>query len=361
MLIFIAALLIVAAVFEGLSLRDPAGKLRAEVESNALTVEQGEYFTLTCRVKNLSRLPQSRIKVVLRTGNGCTVDPEASSAPGLKVLRPLIKTDPVSIEFSSFIPPRKEAEFRIAMCLEKRGMYAVPSLEVSVSDFLCFTEKYCTFPSSIELVALPKRAEGFKKAEAAGGMMGNISVRRFIMEDPILTLGFREYTGTEPQKMIAWTQSARYGRMMVKKYDYTTELEAFIILNTDFGSEPKDEEAVERCFSLARSVCEQLESSKIKYSFHTNAQTVSSFGLISDVTEGLGGIHLLTILEGLGRAATGCTVPMEQLFFRAGVKSQTSTEHIVISPVGGRELDRCVAALNARTGSRAYVMTADRG
>ena len=46
-------------------------------------------------------------------------------------------------------------------------------------------------------------------ADVLSGFLGDVSVRRFIYEDPVLTTGFREYTGREPMKHISWTQSAR--------------------------------------------------------------------------------------------------------------------------------------------------------
>ncbi len=64
-----------------------------------------------------------------------------------------------------------------------------------------------------------------------GGVIGDISVNRFIFEDPMLTVGFSEYTGREPMRDISWTQSARLGRMMVKNYDHTVDLSVTILLN----------------------------------------------------------------------------------------------------------------------------------
>ena len=56
-------------------------------------------------------------------------------------------------------------------------------------------------------------------------------MNRFIMEDPVLRLGYRDYTGREPIKQISWTQTARMGRMMVSCQDYTVERTVTVMLN----------------------------------------------------------------------------------------------------------------------------------
>ena len=74
-----------------------------------------------------------------------------------------------------------------------------------------------------EVVVIPPRCENSNVLRTLGGFLGDISVRRFILEDPLLTVGFREYTGREPMKSISWTQSARVGRPLVKQYDHTVD------------------------------------------------------------------------------------------------------------------------------------------
>src|SRR5699024_304525 len=86
--------------------------------------------------------------------------------------------------------------------------------------------------------------------ELAGG---DLSVRRLLYEEPVLTVGVREYTGREPMKMISWKQSARRGSWMVNQYDYTTEASVMVLLNLD--SPMLTEERAEWCFSAARTVC----------------------------------------------------------------------------------------------------------
>ena len=42
-----------------------------------------------------------------------------------------------------------------------------------------------------------------------GGFLGELSVNRYLYEDPILTAGYRPYTSGDPMRSIAWKQSVR--------------------------------------------------------------------------------------------------------------------------------------------------------
>lgn len=109
--------------------------------------------------------------------------------------------DIANIDSTQYLKPKQKLERRVTASIPKRGRYFIygANIETKLSGFL-----------------------------------GDISVNRFILEDPVLTIGFNDYTGYEPQKMISCTQSARNNKLMVKKYDYTQELQVTVILNVDY-------------------------------------------------------------------------------------------------------------------------------
>ena len=60
-------------------------------------------------------------------------------------------------------------------------------------------------------------------------------MRRFILDDPSLLVGYREYTGREPMKQISWNQTAKTGRLTVRQNDHTTDRIAMVIVNMDLS------------------------------------------------------------------------------------------------------------------------------
>lgn len=149
----------------------------------------------------------------------------------------------------------------------------------------------------------------------------------------MLTIGFSDYTGREPMRDISWTQSARLGKMMVKNYDHTTDICISVILNVQSALNTQEEDVlVEQCFSLTRSLCEQLEKKHIKYSFVTNAIPMGMLDLVSSVEQGLGNVHFYTIMEILGRASLSACENFSVTLRRACRTCEQGQYFIVISP-----------------------------
>ena len=232
-----------------------------------------------------------------------------------------------------YMMPRQRLTRRTRVSMPERGRYLFLGATLYGGDFLGLSEKARAYPLERELVVLPRPLPEATVERLTGGWMGDMSVNRFILEDPIMTLGFREYTGREPMKQISWTQSARANRLMVRRFDYTVERTATVILNVNtfaFGSFGK--QLLELCFSLARSVCELLEEKRIPYAFLTNLKAAGMEKGFGETVDGLGRGHLATALEGLGRADGNARESLEALLDRAAARASIGQTHIFITP-----------------------------
>ena len=184
-----------------------------------------------------------------------------------------------TVRFTTWLRPGQEADFSTALRLERRGRYVLEPLQVIGGDFL-----------------------------------GELSVNRYLYEDPILTAGYRPYTSGDPMRSIAWKQSVRGQGLMVKKWDYTTEPRAVVLVHADTKDYDHPEPA-ELCYSMARTICRRLEEKAVSYRFAANA----AFDLLLNAAlsgeewrkpletpQGYGPEHYRRVLEILGRA-TGQT------------------------------------------------------
>lgn len=288
-----------------------------------LLAEPDETFHLRISLQNRSRRFISFLKVRERF--------PAAFQP--QVDEDSISVDPHGVsyvEFSTWLRPRQQATYEIPISIASRGRYILSEFSLYCGDFLGITEreKYCG--RFKEIVVPPKELPSVRLSEVFGGFMGEVSVTRFILEDPVLTLGFREYTGREPMKSISWAQSARANRLMVRKNDYTLEPSVAVILNVATAL-PNRAEALEQTFSLARTVCSMLEKRGIKYSFSSNATFPGGSDALTSATEGLGTRHFSGILERLGRASYEPSVSLSRLLEREAFR-QTSAGRILITP-----------------------------
>lgn len=357
MIAFFILLLLVVGVCEWISMYDPLGKVFYSASTSVRSVNQRETFEIISTVENRSRRPLPFVRVTeLLPPQAELLLPENTRYKienGFDAARG--QTRLVS---SVYLFPRQKLTRSVSARLPRRGRYFLRGAELVGGDFLGFSEAEKVFPAYSEIVALPERADAAPELVPFGGFLGDISVMRFTMEDPVLTLGFREYTGWEPQKQIAWTHSLRAGKLMVKQYDHTLEMAVTVILNVESHA-PDRFALVERCFSLTRTVCENLEEKRIKYGFITNAMTAGALGVWSSMAEGLGHAHLLAILEGLGRATYDVSEHFSRTLERAARMAEHGRSHILITPDLDEKSAAELAAFSERVGGELLTITAE--
>ncbi|MCL2188975.1 MAG: DUF58 domain-containing protein [Defluviitaleaceae bacterium] len=161
----------------------------------------------------------------------------------------------------AYLLPRSAVTCRVSACVEKRGQYIFSHAWLHGGDFLGLSEGMEKAPRNTEIVVYPNPADNANIKPSLDNFLGDISVRRFILHDPMLTTSYREYTGREPLKSISWLHTARLHKPMVKVFDYTAEISVSILVNID----AENEENIERCYALAHTVCKYMEEAKINY------------------------------------------------------------------------------------------------
>lgn len=255
------------------------------------------------------------------------------------------------VEFRVTLLGHRSITKNVTVSFPERGVYKIGSYHLSTGDLLGFREAKCHGEGK-SIVVMPRRSQQKTALDAVGGFLGDISVRRFILEDPILTTGFRDYTGREPMRAISWTRTAQTGSLQVKQYDYTAERHVVVLLNTE-GADPQQ---LEECLRLTRSVCEKLEQQKVPYGFRTNANLPGPVGKVHTMAEGLGLQHLHTILYGLGRADKTCFFSFPYLT-RQTLKNRRSSEaYILITPDCKDSVWTCIQELSNASGTPVCVL-----
>lgn len=259
-------------------------------------------------------------------------------------------------EYRMTLRGRRSVTRNVTVSFAQRGVYKIGTYQLSAGDLLGFREAKC-HGGGQKVVVMPHRSRQQTAIDAVGGFLGDVSVRRFILEDPILTTGFRDYTGREPMRAISWTRTAQAGSLQVKQYDYTAERHVVVLLNT----EGADEQQLEECLRLTRSVCEKLEQRKIPYGFRTNANLPGPVGKIHSMVEGLGERHLNTILYGLGCADGTCFYSFRYLTRQTLKKRKSSEAYIVITPDDKGSVRSCIQELGNAAGASVCVLKGCEG
>ena len=334
--------------------RDSAGwilrRLTYEAECDLPLVEPEQPVTLVSRTENRGRIPALYVHITE------SLPPEATllaDADWIEANTRKGKTE-MSINDVTALMPHRRRTSELRFTLPKRGWYRLGRATIGAGDFLGLKEEFRRDNTRLEVVVMPQRCEIPAITQVLGGFLGDISVRRFILEDPVLAIGFREYTGREPMKTIAWNQTARTGTLMVKQYDHTVDASVSVILNTEGGRE----EDIECCYSITRTVCEELERKGIPYEFRTNGDLAGPVDNLSSVAEGLGEQHLRTILYGLGRGNCSALSSFEKLIGRVIRRKRTNLGYILITPPLSEEQAAIAARLRGE-GSTLCILTGE--
>lgn len=115
-------------------------------------------------------------------------------------------------------------------CL-KRGIYAIKSVTLISGDLI--GRNTVSVPAEIDAVitvypALIRLENYFIPVRQ---LQGDTVVRRWILDDPFIVSGAREYTPRDPMNRVHWSATARQGSLMVRKNDYTAQTGVTVLLN----------------------------------------------------------------------------------------------------------------------------------
>ncbi len=326
--------------------------LRFKGEVDRTLAEPGETVVWSGTVENHSRLSIPFVRLI-------ETFPNPVRAAADKVWTDSHCSHGISqwfVEEKLSLLPRQRCTRTVKLTFPRRGLYRIGSWRLAAGDLLGFRESSRTGEGKT-VVVIPERSAQKPAINALGGFLGDVSVRRFILEDPILTVGFRDYTGREPMKAISWTRTASAGTLQVKEYDHTAEPHVMILLSTEGATA----EQLEECFRLMRSVCEALEGKKISYGFRTNGNLPGPVGKLFGLSEGLGRRHLNTILYALGCADGTCFYSLRALVRRTLTHRRSNESYILITPALTGEARACARELERAAGGRICVLTGESG
>ncbi|MDD5604014.1 MAG: DUF58 domain-containing protein, partial [Eubacteriales bacterium] len=146
-------------------------------------------------------------------------------------------------------------------CL-KRGVFRIENVMLVWGDLFGLKEKALPVENAdASIIVYPVPAAG---AAAQKGIsdrpIGNVFTR-WMSEDPFINAGVREYNASDPMNRIHWKASAKAGRLMTLKNDFTTYPSFIILINVqssemDFG-ETTDKAEVEIIIKKAAAYVEK--------------------------------------------------------------------------------------------------------
>ena len=327
-------------VIEGVSLWGNTRPLEVSFDVDTTLVESGETATLYYSVRNPNRLP------LLFVGFSLLFEPNVTVCEDREFRRLHVSRSysGARADHRFFLPAHSVFSDRLRFSLDRRGLQELGRYYIETGDFLGLHPILRQGEIDKKVICTSDKCAA-EELSLLGGVMGEASVRRFIMDDPTMLLGYRDYTGREPMKQISWKQTAKVGKLMVRRNDYTTDRVAVVMVNMDSSQRA----VLEECLKLVRTVCEQLEERKIPYELISNGDLLS-------VPEGIGRGHLFFILRRLGLSRLAGFTTFESLVDRCVRRRRGNCSYIVVTPLPGPQGRALIDRLSRHVDSRPVVL-----
>jgi len=199
-------------------------------------------------------------------------------------------------------------------CLQ-RGCFAFGPTHIRSGDLFGVFNREMEIHRVNYLMVYPKIVPLEKLGIPSNQPIGDIRTRRHIFEDPILTLGVREYHYGDSLKRIHWKTTARLGQLQTKVFEPTTTTDMGVFLDvrtikpTFWGSVP---ELLELGIMTAASISNHAMAAGCRVGLYVNQRKRFPDEPIS-IPPSQHADQLLHILEALAQILPSETMPIARL------------------------------------------------
>jgi uncharacterized protein (DUF58 family) len=163
----------------------------------------------------------------------------------------------------------------------KRGYYPLEIVSVTTGDTVGFTEVFDSIQASTALTVYPKIISLDDIPLPSHSWLGDLIVKRWIIEDPFITAGVREYQNGDPLNQINWKATARSQTLQINQKDYTADHNLMIYVNFDTNEDIRlpieDESLIEKGLSYAASLAAYTIKEGVPTGFGCNGYFVEPF------------------------------------------------------------------------------------
>ncbi len=236
--------------------------------------------------------------------------------------------------------PYQKVTRRYNLRARKRGFYQIKQILMASTNMLG-TEEYNVEKEILACVAIYPNIRNLNGTIIpANTTQGDFSVKRWIIEDPMVMIGVRDYSGNDSLRSVNWKATAKNQKLQVNKYDFTADKRIMIILNLERPEHSLDKEdaaAIEAAIEVCASLAIMVNEVGIPVGFASNSHLlgpVESIVLDPDTGDG----RLTDILETLAKVSYFKKYKSRELLQMMVADFSWGTEVIVVTPEISKDL-----------------------
>lgn len=149
----------------------------------------------------------------------------------------------------------------------QRGYFTFGPTKISSGDVFGFYTRYREIDTHDYLIVYPKVVSLEKLGIPSRQPLGEIRTTNHIFQDPVLTMGIREYKYGDSLKSIHWKSTARTGRLQTKIFEPTTTIDMGIFLDVRTVQPPYQGVIAEK-LELAIVIAASMANAALSEGYH---------------------------------------------------------------------------------------------
>lgn len=338
----ILAAIIVVIIESWTTLKYGLSKISIERSFDTLHANFGQSIHMIEKISNRKLLPVSWLKVESRIDGGLQFDRQED----LNILQ-----GEFHISIFSMLPYTRIIRTHTVIC-KRRGYFQLKSAALTVRSITGSVSTMRDEETDAKLFVFPQTLTLPEMKLPSHSWQGDRVVRRWIMEDPFIRSGIREYTSSDPMKNINWKASARFGALQVNQYDPTARHKLMILLNVDtklnqwtITDEP---ERVEYGISVAATVLEYAFKNVIEAGFGSNAFLKELEKKPIRIEPTTGKQHQVIIMENLARLVVLRSISFHTLLEQELERNPSNMDYLLITAVTDQDMEGLMLRLRAK-------------
>jgi uncharacterized protein (DUF58 family) len=203
------------------------------------------------------------------------------------------------------LAPYTEIVRRHKVVCAQRGSFFLQSATLTCGDLFGFHALSKPLKLNARLIVYPKIMEIDDILLPSHSWLGDTVVRRWVVNDPFMISGVREYRSGDTLNHLNWKATARTGALQVHNHDYTANQRLMILLNFDVTEEMwtavTEPELIELGLSYAASIAQYTIDKGLETGFGCNGYLLDQSKDPLMILPGLGQEHLTFIYEEMAK------------------------------------------------------------
>jgi len=224
---------------------------------------------------------------------------------------------------------------RYRIACPQRGVYTFGPARLGTGDLMGLSSSDAMVRDEDTLIVYPKIVPLDRLGIPSAHLFGEVRTRRRVYEDPVLSMGVRDYQSGDSLKRIHWKSTARTGQLQTKLFEPSTTMDMGVFLDVRttmppfYGTVPQ---LTELAITAAASLCYYAMLEGYRVGLYVNEWRYQAKEAIR-IAPSQHAQQLPNILENLAAvdAAPGECMPMPTLLLTEGAGLPWGSTVVVVS------------------------------